>query len=67
MPCCLRSPIAHGRLRRVDIEQARNMPGVLDVITADELAEAGIGAHCPALQTSRPTKPGPHSRRRARS
>ena len=40
----LRSPIAHGRLRRVDIEQARNMPGVLDVITADELAEAGIGA-----------------------
>ena len=29
----LRSPLAHARLRSIDVEAARDAPGVLDVIT----------------------------------
>jgi len=38
----VRSPHAHGVIRRVDAEEARAMPGVLAVYTADDLAKAGI-------------------------
>lgn len=39
----VRSPVAHGYLRAVDTGAARTMPGVLAVITAADLAAAGIG------------------------
>ena len=39
----LRSPVAHGRITRCDKAIASDMPGVLDVITGDDVATAGIG------------------------
>ncbi|MCB1745129.1 MAG: xanthine dehydrogenase family protein molybdopterin-binding subunit, partial [Gammaproteobacteria bacterium] len=39
----LRSPYAHGIIERLDVEAARSAPGVLMVLTADDLAEAGVG------------------------
>jgi len=33
----LRSPIAHGRLRRLDATAARDLPGVRAIITAAEI------------------------------
>lgn len=37
----LRAPIAHGHIRSLDVSVAKEMPGVLDVITCDDLD--GIG------------------------
>jgi carbon-monoxide dehydrogenase large subunit len=37
----LRSAVAHGRLRRIEAAAARSMPGVVAVITADE-----VRSHC---------------------
>lgn len=39
----LRSPHAHARINNLDACQARTMPGVLLILTAAELAAAGIG------------------------
>lgn len=39
----LRSPFAHGRIVSCDTERACAMPGVLDVITADDVIRAGLG------------------------
>jgi aerobic carbon-monoxide dehydrogenase large subunit len=39
----VRSPIAHGVLRRIDTTAAARMPGVLAVYTGADLAKAGIG------------------------
>jgi len=39
----VRSPHAHGVIRRIDAEAARVMPGVLAVYTATDLAAGGIG------------------------
>ncbi len=39
----LRSPVAHGFIRRIDTAATRAMPGVLYVFTADELEAAGYG------------------------
>jgi carbon-monoxide dehydrogenase large subunit len=39
----VRSPYAHGVIRRVDVAAARGMPGVLAVYTAADLAAGGIG------------------------
>ena len=33
----LRSPVAHGRIRKLDVTRALSMPGVHSVITADDL------------------------------
>lgn len=38
----VRSPFAHGTIRSIDVDEARSMPGVIDVWTADEL---GIEPH----------------------
>ena len=38
----LRSPVAHGRIVRCAVEAARAMPGVLDVITSDDVSRAGL-------------------------
>jgi carbon-monoxide dehydrogenase large subunit len=35
----LRSPIAHGRIRKIDAQAARALPGVVAVITAAEIGE----------------------------
>jgi CO/xanthine dehydrogenase Mo-binding subunit len=37
----LRSPIAHGRIRRIDARAALALPGVLAVVTAEDMPEAG--------------------------
>ena len=39
----LRSPVAHGRLRRVDAAAARQMPGVLFVATGTEVQAEELG------------------------
>jgi len=39
----LRSPVAHGILKSLDLAAARDMPGVLHVFAADEMAKAGFG------------------------
>jgi len=45
----VRAPVAHARIRGIDVVAARNMPGVLDVITGRELADDGIGAIPPLV------------------
>src|SRR5689334_22775696 len=39
----LRSSHGHGRIRAIDAGEARNAPGVLAVITGEDLREAGVG------------------------
>ena len=39
----LRSPVAHGHIRRIDAAAARKMPGVLLVLTGDEVRADGLG------------------------
>jgi carbon-monoxide dehydrogenase large subunit len=39
----VRSPYAHAKILSVDTESAREAPGVLDVLTGQELQEAGLG------------------------
>ncbi|MBP5855957.1 xanthine dehydrogenase family protein molybdopterin-binding subunit [Marivibrio halodurans] len=39
----VRSPIAHGRITSIDIEEARAAPGVLDIITGADVKAAGLG------------------------
>jgi CO/xanthine dehydrogenase Mo-binding subunit len=43
----LRSPVAHGRIRRIDAHQASDLPGVLAVLTRDNLnvAANSFGAY----------------------
>jgi carbon-monoxide dehydrogenase large subunit len=50
----LRSPHAHARIRSIDVEAARAMPGVLAVLTGTDVAAAGLIAipHTPI-----PSKP----------
>jgi carbon-monoxide dehydrogenase large subunit len=38
----VRSPYAHARLKKVDISKAMKLPGVLAVITGEDLAKAGL-------------------------
>jgi carbon-monoxide dehydrogenase large subunit len=51
-----RSPYPHGRISTLDIDEARNFPGVIAVYTADDLSTAGIrdviGASMPASSAS---------------
>ncbi|MBA0127178.1 xanthine dehydrogenase family protein molybdopterin-binding subunit [Haloechinothrix sp. YIM 98757] len=35
----LRSPVAHARITRIDVSKARELPGVFDVITGNDLVE----------------------------
>ena len=39
----VRSPVAHGIIREIDLEAARAAPGVIGVFTGDDLAAAGVG------------------------
>ena len=51
-----RSPFAHGRITRLDIDEARRSAGVLAVVTGDDLKRAGVrdvtGADIPASSLS---------------
>ena len=38
----LRSPVAHGLITGCDVAEARMMSGVLDIITGDDVAKAGL-------------------------
>ncbi|MFO7771783.1 MAG: xanthine dehydrogenase family protein molybdopterin-binding subunit [Roseovarius gahaiensis] len=38
----LRSPVAHGTITALDVEEARSAPGVHLVLTADDLAKSGV-------------------------
>ena len=44
----LRSPFAHADIRSIDVEAARTAPGVLAVLTGDDLTERGLGSIKPA-------------------
>ena len=44
----LRSPHAHGRIRRIDVTRAGSMPGVLAVLTGEDWEKAG-GGHLSVL------------------
>ncbi len=39
----LRSPVAHGRIRSIDVRAARAMPGVRGVYTSDDVAQVSNG------------------------
>ena len=40
----VRSPVAHGRVRRVDTSEARSCPGVVGAVTAADLARFAVMA-----------------------
>ena len=40
---CLRSPLPHARIRRLDVEKARNLKGVFAVLTAADLPDRLTG------------------------
>lgn len=46
-----RSPVAHGRLRGVDVDAARGMPGVAAVLTAADLPDVRIPIRLPFAET----------------
>src|SRR5579863_9412300 len=50
----LRSPHAHARIKSLDIGPAQAAPGVLAVLTSDDLAAAGLGAMGVPFQRKRP-------------
>ena len=60
----VRSPHAHARIRAIDAAAAKGMPGVLAVLTADELAADKVGGLiCGWMIHSKdgtPMKAGPH-------
>ncbi len=41
----LRAPVAHGRISRLDLERARDIPGVHLALAADDLAAMGVDLH----------------------
>ena len=60
----LRSPHAHAAILAIDSSAAREMPGVIDVLTGKELADDGVGGLiCGWMVHSKdgsPMKAGPH-------
>src|SRR5882757_9293991 len=54
----LRSPLAHARIKRIDVAAARRMPGVLLVATGEDLRADGLGdVPCTVPLISRDGKP----------
>lgn len=54
----LRSPYAHGRITRLDVTEAKQAPGVLCVLTADDLEAEGVAPlSCRTEKTSRDGTP----------
>jgi aerobic carbon-monoxide dehydrogenase large subunit len=50
----VRSVHAHARITGIDVSAARRAPGVLAVLTGDDLAEAGLGSTRTTLSRTRP-------------
>jgi len=54
----LRSPVAHAEIRRVDAQAARAMPGILLLLTGDEVIAEGLGdVPCATPLTNRDGSP----------
>ena len=54
----LRSPVAHAKIRRIDAPRRRDMPGVLLVLTGDDVGADGLGdVPCTTPLISRDGKP----------
>ncbi len=54
----VRSRYAHGKIRKIDVAEARAMPGVLGVYTASDLAAAGVNPiKCGMMVNGRDGKP----------
>ena len=49
----LRSPHAHAEIKSIDTSDARNAPGVLAVLTAEDVAARGLGRIAPAMPGQR--------------
>ncbi|MBT6361149.1 MAG: xanthine dehydrogenase family protein molybdopterin-binding subunit, partial [Rhodospirillaceae bacterium] len=49
----LRSPVAHAVIKSIDVEEARNAPGVVLVLTGEEVAERGLGTPLPLVAQKR--------------
>ena len=49
----LRSPVPHARITAINVEKARQAPGVLLVLTGKELAERGLGTPLPMIPQKR--------------
>ncbi|MBL4867766.1 MAG: hypothetical protein JKY67_15465 [Pseudomonadales bacterium] len=39
----LRSPLAHGRIKSIDVSQALAVPGVLSAVTAEDMPDVRVG------------------------
>lgn len=62
----LRSPVAHGRISKLHLEAAKQAPGVLAVLTVDDLRAHNFGdVPCRALLVQRDGKPTPPTPRPA--
>ena len=51
----LRSPHAHARITRLDVSAARSAPGVLAVLTGDDVAADGLRPMLPVAQANTQT------------
>ena len=49
----LRSPHAHARIRTIDVTQAKAVPGVLAVLTGEDLSRRGLGTLMPGVRRRR--------------
>jgi len=49
----LRSPYAHARIRTIDAETARSAPGVLAILTGEDLRRRGLGTLMPGVRRRR--------------
>src|SRR5499426_331168 len=41
--CFVRSPHAHAKIRRISVDEARRMPGVVAILTGEDAAADGLG------------------------
>lgn len=55
----LRAPVAHARIRAIDVSGALDVPGLLAVLTADDYAADGLG-HIPCVSIPPTITGGPH-------
>jgi aerobic carbon-monoxide dehydrogenase large subunit len=56
----VRSPVAHARIRSIDVRAARAAPGVLGILTGEELAAAGAN-HLPCVTPLRSRDGSPNA------
>src|SRR5260370_18249620 len=62
----LRSPHAHARIGKIDTRHALSAPGVLAILTGEDLRRPGLGTLMPEVRRSRPNgapafaSPHPH-------